>query len=63
MTTRVSQRSAGITRSEPHAGLHPGLGAQRAQRPDGLNHSGCQRTDKSERITYGNGELTRTQLR
>src|SRR5258708_30298397 len=63
VTTRVSQRPAGIARSEPHSGLHPGLRAKRAQRADGVDHSGCQGTDKTEGIADGNGKLTRPQLR
>jgi len=41
----------------------PRFGSERAQRADGMNHSGCQGTHKSERIAYGDGELTRTQSR
>src|SRR5258708_30300882 len=63
LTSRVSQWPAGIAGSEPHSGLHPGLRAKRAQRADGVDHSGCQGADKTEGSADGNGKLTRPQLR
>ncbi len=63
MATGVSQRATGVTRGESHGCLYPGLVAKRAQRADRVNHSGCQRPDKSERIADGNGKFAGTQLR
>src|SRR5260370_41983763 len=62
-TTAVRERAAGVARGKPHTGLHPALRTKGAQRADGVDHSGCQSTHKSEGIAYGNGELARAQLR
>src|SRR5260370_17727759 len=59
----VGKRSAGITGSEPHSGLNPGLKAEAAHRADCVNHAGGERTNKTHWVADGDGKLAGPKLR
>src|SRR5260370_76357 len=59
----VGKRSAGITGSEPHTGLNPGLKAEAAHRADCVNHAGGERTNKTHWVADGDGKLAGPKLR
>src|SRR5262249_50989763 len=60
---RVGQRAAGIPGCEANGGLHPSFGAEARQRAESMDDARGQCPDKPERITDGDGELSRAQAR
>jgi hypothetical protein len=57
---RVGKRPTRIARSEANAGLHPTLGAEAADRTDGMDYARGKGADKTERVANGNHKLAGT---
>src|SRR5262249_54671453 len=60
---RVGQWPSGVSRSQAHFGLYPGMRAQTANGSNSVNHPGNQRANKAHKIANGNREFAGAQLR